>query len=322
MNPISRMMSRLVLACCLLIGLSAFRPLGAVIGQETGRYYPETGHTLEAAFLEFFESHGGVGIFGYPITDSFEDPRSGVQVQYTENARLEWVVGEASESGTIVLQPLGELLKGQQPPIPADRVDLAGCRYFDATGHATCYAFLDFFEAYGDEGLFGPPLSEFLLEDNRIVQYFRNFRLDWYPEAPTGLQVRVAPLGRLHFERMGYDHDLLQPATATNRPGYQVTELRPSASVLYPVIAPGGTQHVYVAVRDQNLLPVGGAAVMLVVNFPNRDRIHLMPITDSQGLSRLSLDVGDLPRGSKVTLEIWVIIREHEAVARDSFLVW
>lgn len=51
-------------------------------------YFPETGHTVAFAFREYFQTHGGAEILGYPITEiTFEN---GSMVQYFQFARLEW----------------------------------------------------------------------------------------------------------------------------------------------------------------------------------------------------------------------------------------
>jgi len=53
------------------------------------RYFSETGHTVSFAFLEFFDSHGGAEVFGYPISELvFEE--DGRIVQLFERAKLEW----------------------------------------------------------------------------------------------------------------------------------------------------------------------------------------------------------------------------------------
>ncbi len=51
-------------------------------------YYPQTGHTLSYAFLNYVKDHGGVEVFGYPITEMFIE--EGRIVQYFENLKLEW----------------------------------------------------------------------------------------------------------------------------------------------------------------------------------------------------------------------------------------
>lgn len=52
------------------------------------REFPETGHRVCYAFLEFYEKNGGQEQFGLPIS-SFES-HEGRIVQYFENARFEW----------------------------------------------------------------------------------------------------------------------------------------------------------------------------------------------------------------------------------------
>lgn len=52
------------------------------------REFPETGHSVGGGFLRYWEKHGGLPVFGYPITGEFEE--DGIVVQYFERARLEW----------------------------------------------------------------------------------------------------------------------------------------------------------------------------------------------------------------------------------------
>ena len=37
-------------------------------------YFNETGHYVCDEFLEFFKTRGGLEVFGYPLTEAFEDP--------------------------------------------------------------------------------------------------------------------------------------------------------------------------------------------------------------------------------------------------------
>lgn len=296
-------------------------PPPAVRAQSGGRYFPETGHTLEAQFVEFFDRNGGIPIFGFPITDGFRDPSTDTFIQYTENTRFEWIDESGPGSGKVALLPLGELMGGWQPPDRRDGAEGRGCRWFEESGHSTCYAFLEFFEANGGRQLFGLPISEFTIENDRIVQYFQFFRLDWYPEDPSGEQVRVAPLGRQHFRLQGYDPNLLRPAAGESGQPYRITELRPSASIGAPSVPSDGQQHVYLVVRDQNLLPVEGAAILLIAHLPSRDRYFLMPATDSQGVSQMRMELREGQAVGSAILEAWVMHEGLEAIARDSFTI-
>ncbi|NOY99215.1 MAG: hypothetical protein GXP40_08450 [Chloroflexi bacterium] len=52
------------------------------------RVYPETGYPVCFSFLEFFDKHGGVAQFGFPVSP-FEYQDSMI-VQYFQKGRLEW----------------------------------------------------------------------------------------------------------------------------------------------------------------------------------------------------------------------------------------
>ena len=60
----------------------------------TGRLYPETGYTLAPQFVDFYDRHGAVPIFGYPVSDARME--NGFLVQWTERQRLEWHPEQAS----------------------------------------------------------------------------------------------------------------------------------------------------------------------------------------------------------------------------------
>jgi hypothetical protein len=61
--------------------------------QPDARYFPETGHNLSGAFLQYWNDHGGLAVFGYPITEprTEKNPIDGKEywVQYFERARFE-----------------------------------------------------------------------------------------------------------------------------------------------------------------------------------------------------------------------------------------
>jgi hypothetical protein len=316
-------MRRIVGAALVLLALLAAP--SAVSAEAGGRYYAETGHTLAPEFVDYFDEHGGLEILGYPITEAFVEPGSGWLIQYTENARLELSPATSGSAGSVRLSALGEAVGGWQPPLEADARPLGasqGCRFYRESGHSVCYAFQEFFLAHGGPSLFGFPISEFTLENGRIVQYFQNLRLDWHPEDASGERVRVGALGGVHFAAMGFDPALLRAVSPPDPALYQVTELRLSSSVWESVSASEGAQRVFVLVRDQNLAPVPGAAVVLTAHFPGGDRTVVMPVADEQGLSRLTLSYAGVPPGSSVALEFSVVFADIEASARDSFRVW
>jgi hypothetical protein len=223
------------------------------------------------------------------------------------------------------LAALGEALGGWEAPLDQDHIPAAAdatCRYYVESGHSVCHAFLDFFLANGGPALFGYPISEFTLEGERIVQYFQAFRLDWYPEELGRAPVRLAPLGRQHFELAGYDAALLRPRLPADILLYEVLELRPHVSVAHPVMSADGTQTVFVSVRDQNLNPVPQATVVLTIHLADADRILLLPATNERGLSQITFDFAGQPRGLSAALDVTVVRGSLQALTRDSFLIW
>ncbi len=310
-------------AAVVLVFLSlASAPAHAQTGGD--RYYSETGHTLDGRFAAFFDGHGAVEVLGYPITDAFIDPQSGWMIQYTENARLELAPQGGGGVG-VRLGALGEALGGWDPPLTAEQIPPsadATCRYFPESGHSVCHAFLTFFDRMGGAPLFGFPISEFKLEGDRIVQYFQAFRLDWFPEDASGRTVHVASLGRMHFDRQGYDASLLRPALPQDMVLYRVLELRPRASVARPLAPAEGEQLVSVAVRDQNWNPVPRASVLLTVHLVGENRLLLMPPTDDRGISQIAVSYAGQPRGTTVELEFLVVHGDLQAETRDSFRIW
>lgn len=305
---------------CLAFALSVTAPATA----DEGRYFPETGHTLDPVFETFFDGHGAEFILGHPITESYVDPYSGFLVQYFENARLEYAPDSSGELA-IRLTGLGVLLGGWDLPIEGERFPIGnnpGCHYYADSGHQVCHAFLDFYETHGEQSVFGMPITELRFESGRMVQYFQDFRLDWYPEETDGKRIRVAPLGTEHFDRMGYPLSLLEPIVPGDLENYPVLDIRLSSSVLKPLIGTDEIQQVYLVVSDQNRQPVEGAAALLTIYSPEGMRFRMMPITDSNGVTQIDIPLeGSIP-GSRISLEYTVVYESLSELTRDSFYIW
>ena len=62
-------------------------------GFSESRYFPETGHSVGHAFLSYWNTFGGLPVFGYPMTDEYTDSQTGFVTQYFQRARFEWHPG-------------------------------------------------------------------------------------------------------------------------------------------------------------------------------------------------------------------------------------
>jgi N-acetylmuramoyl-L-alanine amidase len=68
------------------------------------RYFPETGHYIGGGFRGYWEAEeNALEYFGYPISEEFSDPETGITVQWFERARFEWQPGIAQNPYGVVL---------------------------------------------------------------------------------------------------------------------------------------------------------------------------------------------------------------------------
>ena len=94
-----------------------WRSLPAAPGPQDGcSYYPETGHSLCWPFKQYWEDHGGLALYGYPLTEAFWefDPEIGAGrlVQYFERNRFEHHPEHSNTAYEVQLGLLGQQLYG------------------------------------------------------------------------------------------------------------------------------------------------------------------------------------------------------------------
>ena len=99
----------------------------------------------------------------------------------------------------LALLVLGLLLGGTMPAqvVGAEQRANVTARYFKETGHNIAGAIKDFYEARGDVGVFGLPLTEVIVEGGLQVQYFERARFELRPELASEFYVSLTPLGRI-----------------------------------------------------------------------------------------------------------------------------
>jgi spore germination protein YaaH len=85
-----------------LLGHPAFQPIPASAVPGDCWFFPETGHAVCGRFLAYWRSYGlefgdpgisfreSLALFGYPISEPFTDPVTGLTIQYFERARFEY----------------------------------------------------------------------------------------------------------------------------------------------------------------------------------------------------------------------------------------
>jgi hypothetical protein len=180
-------------------------------------YFAETGHTLAFGFKAFWSRSGGLPVFGYPLTEEFDernrDTGKMYTVQYVERQRYEYHPENANTPYTVLLGRLGveELQRQGRDWQTFPKADPNAPHYFAQTGHAVAPRFWDYWRShgleFGDRGvterealaLFGYPISEPQMEQNSsgdrvLTQWFERARFEYHPNNPEPYTVL---LGRL-----------------------------------------------------------------------------------------------------------------------------
>lgn len=208
------------LRVALLLGLllPALLPMGSV--QASGSpfspddwlmptYFPQTHFWLQGLFRQYWQTHGGLFIFGYPITGEFKDS-SGLEVQYFQRAIFEYHP-ENKAPYNVLLRRLGAMdvasRQGEKPFQPlAPFANSKDHVYYPQTHHSLNYGFKTYWNNNGGLMNFGYPLSEEFDEQNQpppagdgkvhTVQYFERTRFEYHPENKgTPYEVLLGLLG-------------------------------------------------------------------------------------------------------------------------------
>jgi hypothetical protein len=179
-------------------------------------YFPIAGHTLMGGLRDYWNAHGGLQQFGYPITEEFQEvsPTDGnvYTVQYFERARFEWHP-ENRPPYDILLGLLGRTItqgrETEQPFQAAAPQTTPGSIYFQATGHNLAPEFAQHWQ-HGALPVFGYPISEAFIElsstdgKSHLVQYFERNRLEYHPELAEPFRVSLGLLGVQILQARGW----------------------------------------------------------------------------------------------------------------------
>ncbi|HEU4793316.1 MAG TPA: S8 family serine peptidase, partial [Nitrolancea sp.] len=179
----------------------AFEPVAQFDSTPDRVYFSETGHSLSSGFKMYWDTHGGLAIFGFPISEEFaeRDPDTGAvyTVQYFERNRFEYHPEFSGTPFEVSLGRLGVQIADQTFPPAPTIAGKVGDQYFPETQHSISGPFLSYWESRGGLAIFGYPTSEPFEEHGRLVQYFERNRFELHPDLPPENRVL---LGRLGFD--------------------------------------------------------------------------------------------------------------------------
>ncbi|MDF3039945.1 MAG: ErfK/YbiS/YcfS/YnhG family protein [Thermomicrobiales bacterium] len=197
-------------------------------------YIPETGQSVDGVFLDSWRAWGGTESWGFPLTPELNE--NGHIVQYYDFGRFEYVPDDPN--GTVV--HFGDLGRQTQPFMvrrasgsgsdaaneaalaarawaPIDtatvRPDSESWRFVPETGHGVAGEFKTYWEATGESGYLGNPLTEPYKIDGVTYQVFERGKL----AQRAGESPAIVPIGKLMVERLGLD---TTPAPQGDLPAY------------------------------------------------------------------------------------------------------
>jgi hypothetical protein len=321
MRDMRRLFCGLIIILLLCLGSGTARAEG-LLKDSTQPFESISGHTVQGEFLKFYRSASDpLLVFGYPITDEFIDPDTGLLTQYFDRARFELV---STSAGPIVqLAPLGQRMHTGTAPTASIPTNSSACRFFQETGKSVCYAFLQFYDGNNGPVFFGNPISDVEIRDGRYVQYFDRARLEWQPDNPTDQHVALTDLGTIEF----YARDI-HPFIVNNGtiqiPDPQTTKLNVHAFVDQALLPAYGQQTVYIIVQDQKLAPVQGANLSIKVYHPGRAEPQLLTpfITTENGISSEQFSIDNIPAKDVVRIEVTASYDGLSSSTTTWFRVW
>ena len=190
------------------------------------QYFAETGHNLAEPFRSRWHQAGGESVFGAPLSEERYAAGAGGVLQTFNNLVLLYDPSQAPPFD-VRGQPLGksvwaEMLAGRAgDPVVDCPTTSASCRFFPETNHTLSEPFASFWNQWGGEVFFGPPVSE-PFDDPAIsgvqTQVFESAILE-----NRGGVVSLRPMGRYLAERDGLLGDAaFLPAPPTGGSTYLV----------------------------------------------------------------------------------------------------
>jgi hypothetical protein len=258
------------------------------------RYFPETGRLLSDPFLAYFDQHGGLETFGYPLTDPYSLP-GGTLVQTFQRAQIALTVRG------VELAPINRTLRiGQERP-----------------GEPVAPEFASIHQALGGEAFFGPPFGEAHQENGSLVQDFERARLT----RDAGGAARLADLGVM-VVAVSPPPQAGQASIGLRGTPTPPPAVRASVSVEQPAVGQAGRQTIYLLVEDDRGQPIPAARSLAVLRYGAATAEVEMPYTDDSGIASASFLAPAAPPGSRVIVQMNVLVGEVFLTVDTTYFQW
>ncbi len=162
----------------------------------------------------------------------------------------------------------------------------------------------------------GPPISEYSKESDSVYrQCFTSFCLDYYPDAPDGLQIRPAPFG------YDYKQKIYTEVVQIREQGMQKINIHLLPQ--YPNLSRQQQQVIQVQV-DTGSSALPGVQPVLTLSISGGEiSSYSLPPTDESGTTWIELEPLDYPNGTRVDMEVCVPDGEQGVLCETGyFILW
>jgi hypothetical protein len=167
----------------------------------SSRFFSPTGKTVRGLFLSYYDTKGGLNVFGYPISeeDCGHDSRTGrvLAQQWFQRHRMEYHP-ELPAGSQVALGAIGSEQARKQGINPDNWTPQTqpgtNCTLYgptSTTGKWVCGSFRDFYVQNGGVGILGYPISA---EIPYTTKDGRNTRAQWFERARLELNTAVMPI--------------------------------------------------------------------------------------------------------------------------------
>jgi hypothetical protein len=313
-NRTASILAVLLVSCAILLSSST-----AIAGDQDGRYFSETRHHVNGPFWDYYQNLDFASLMlGFPITEAEFDGLTQSTIQYFQRGRLEYRP-EAPLGQQVTRTPLGEyLLLAADDPQPLKIQGL--CHREPHWNYPVCGDFLAYFKRHGGEAAFGLPISGFLREHGRTVQYFTYSRIEYQPDAFDKPPFTLGDLGRSYFELKREDPIKMLPVPENNLPGNLISGLRVSAFPGKAIADRNSLQSLYIIVDDQSGLDMPNATVKVTITFPDGSTLEFTTETDIHGVATVPFRVDSLNSGqAQILISAYHIAEDQVTGATSTF---
>jgi hypothetical protein len=212
----------------------------------TARCFTQTGYCIDGKMRTYWESHGGLAVFGLPLGELTQTTVAGVtistqlfernQIELHPNNKAPYDVELGLLGNAYLLRTTGVSIA---PASAINEVDSAGvakssrkdCKWFTTTQQYVCGEFYAYWRQYGiasrqrgpfsiaeNTALFGLPITGVYtatLNGNAYqVQVFERARFEYHPENPAPYRVLLGLLGRESLTPAVQETSVVPTATA------------------------------------------------------------------------------------------------------------